>query len=86
MTQQNLDANQTKLVELFSNVFPSLTKDSFNLDQDRTTFENWDSLSHMQLVSEIEQSFNVSFEMEEIVDISKPADFLALITKKKAQA
>lgn len=68
--------------KIFFQIFPDLKKDSFSFDMDRSKFENWDSLSHMQLVSEIENAFNLSFEMDEVVEINKPLDLVKLVDKK----
>jgi len=71
---------EDKLKEIFLKVFPN---DEFDLNKDRSQFENWDSLAHLQLTSDIESSFNIKFEMDDIVDIQKPKDLLDLIEKKK---
>lgn len=72
----------TKLIEIFTNIFPSLDSKNFDFQKNRADFENWDSLTHMQLVSEIESAFKISFDMDEIVDINSPQDLVVLIEKK----
>lgn len=74
---------QAILKEIFFNVFQNLNDESFRFDKNRAEFENWDSLTHMQLTSEIENAFKINFEMDEIVDINKPEDFVNLIIKKQ---
>lgn len=69
--------------KIFLTVFQNIDSGNFDFGKDRSEFENWDSLTHMQLVSEIESAFNVSFEMDEIAVINKPQDFITLIQKKK---
>jgi acyl carrier protein len=44
--------------------------------------ENWDSFSGLQLISEIENDFNVKFEMEEIFDIFCIGDIKKILSKK----
>ena len=68
--------------KVFLQIFPDLKRNSFNFAMDRSKFENWDSLSHMQLISEIENAFSLSFEMDEVVEISKPEDLVRLVEKK----
>lgn len=68
--------------KIFFQIFPNLNKDSFNFEMDRSEFENWDSLSHMQLISEVENAFSLSFEMDEVVEINKPQDLVKLVEKK----
>lgn len=72
----------TKLKKIFLNVFQDLKDADFYLNKPRRDFENWDSLSHLQLVSEIESAFDIRFEMEDIIEIESPVDFKILIEKK----
>lgn len=74
--------SKEKIRKIFIQIFPGLDKGSFNFGMDREEFENWDSLSHMQLISEIENVFNLSFEMDEVVEITKPLDLVRLVEKK----
>lgn len=73
-----------KLTEIFLSNFKDMSAEDFSLDKDRSEFENWDSLTHLQLVSEIETAFSVSFDMDEIVEIQKPSNFIPIIEKKHA--
>ncbi len=71
-----------KVKEVFLKTFQSLDQDSFDFSKPRTDFENWDSLTHMQLLSEAESVFKISFEMDEIVEINSAQDLANLIDKK----
>ena len=46
--------------------------------------ENWDSLRHLNLIVELEEAFNVSYEPEEIAEMTSFEKVLAL-TKVKSQ-
>lgn len=72
-----------KLEEIFFNIFPAHQSKNFQIDQHRDQFEDWDSLTHMQIVSEVETVFLVSFDIDEVAQIEKPSDFIALIIKKR---
>lgn len=74
---------ELQIRKIFIKIFPVLSN-SFNLDMSRNEFENWDSLTHMQLISEIEEDFHLSFDMDDIIDIEKPRDFIKIIKKKSA--
>lgn len=74
--------NTKKLKIIFLKIFSELKPESFDFDMPRTKFENWDSLAHLQLISEIENDFNIRFEIDDVVEINSPADFLNLINKK----
>ena len=71
---------EPKLKKIFLKIFPNLKE--LSLNKNRESFENWDSLNHLQLVSEIETVFGISLEMEEIANIEKGTDFVPLILKK----
>lgn len=71
---------EKKLKKIFSKIFPNLV--DVDLKKDRNSFENWDSLNHLQLVSEIETSFGINLEISEIAGIEKGADFIPLILLK----
>lgn len=75
------NSNKEKLEKIFLDIFQDIK--NFDFDKDRSEFENWDSLNHMQLVSEIESQFKINFEMDEISEINKPQDLLDLINKKQ---
>ncbi len=74
--------SKEKIKKIFFQIFPNLSDKTFSFEKDRSKFENWDSLSHMQLISEIENSFSLSFEMDEVVEINSPEDLVKLVEKK----
>jgi len=41
----------------------------------------WDSISHMILISQLEEDFNVSFETDDVIDMSSFAKAKELLTK-----
>ena len=45
--------------------------------------EKWDSMNHVVLISSIEKEFGVSFDIMEVIGISKFGDFVDLIEKKQ---
>ena len=78
-----MDGTREKLKGVFLKTLSGLNEADFDFNKQRQEFENWDSLSHMQLFSEIESVFGVSFEMDEIIEIDKPEDVVSLIQKKQ---
>ena len=49
----------------------------------QTTCEAWDSLHHLNLVVELEDAFDVTFEPEEIVVMKSVEDIKKLLAAKK---
>lgn len=45
--------------------------------------DNWDSMNHVILISNIEQEFNINFDIMEIISIEKFGDFIDLVEKKQ---
>jgi len=79
------DDTTSRLAAIFTTVLQTEAS-AFDLNKPRTAFPEWDSLNHMQIISEIENAFGVRFEMDEVVEINRPKDLADLIAKKKATA
>lgn len=45
----------------------------------------WDSVGHMELVSAIEEKFEVKFSMDEILDLESFDDFRRALERKKME-
>ncbi len=84
MATKNKKNIESGVKKVFLKIFSSELKGgSFNFDRKQDKFQNWDSFSHMELVAEIENEFGVNLEMEEIISIRSPQDFVDLIKRKK---
>ena len=46
--------------------------------------EKWDSLRHVQLISEVETTFGIKFKLREIMSMNNVGDLIDLIDIKKA--
>ena len=73
--------DEDKIKEIFIKIFPEIV-DDFDLNREQADYENWDSFTHVNLVSEIEDQFNVELETDEIISISSATSVLELIKKK----
>jgi acyl carrier protein len=77
-------SNQEKLVEAFVN---ALNIDAGNV-QDSLSYQGipeWDSISHMILVSEIETIFDVSIDTDDVIDLSSVGKAKEILTKYNSQ-
>ena len=45
----------------------------------------WDSVGHMALVANIEDEFDIMFEMEDVIDLNSFSKALELVTRYKNQ-
>lgn len=70
-----------KLQEIFRDVFDD---DSIVLFDEMTSndVEDWDSLSHINLISDIEAKFGIIFTTDEIVGTKNVGEFIKVIESK----
>ena len=70
-----------KLTEIFRKV---LNSPSLVLQDDLTAndVDNWDSLSHMLLISEIESSLNIKFKLKELNKMKNVGDLIEITSSK----
>lgn len=73
---------EEKIKEVFVKIFPEIT-DDYDIDREQPEYENWDSFTHVNLISEIEDHFDIQLETDEIISISSAKTALELIKKKK---
>jgi len=55
-----------------------------NLVKDNLTYQSipeWDSISHMILISQLEEDFNVSIETDDVIDLSSFEKSREILTK-----
>lgn len=70
-----------QLQEIFRDVFAD---DTIVLQGTTTSsdIEDWDSLAHIQLISEIENHFGIQFTLQEAVAASDVSEFVQIIESK----
>ena len=71
-----------KVKAAFLRTFPNTKEDSFREDMPPEDIEEWDSLSHMTLVSEIEKEFGVTMEIDEISEMDSVKNVVEVLKKK----
>lgn len=80
MTQEQIYEKLTKIFhEVFTNTDLVLTASLSANDVD-----NWDSLTHMILISEIENKFDVKFKLKELNKMKNVGDLVEIIESKLA--
>ena len=60
---------EEKLKEIFATTF-NAQSDKITLQTRQNEFENWDSLGQLRLIMAVEESFNVSFAIDEIASMT----------------
>jgi acyl carrier protein len=78
-----MDASTVK--PRLTRVFRDIFDDPLLQIEDSTTasdVENWDSLTHIDLIVQVEKEFGVKFSTGEVRGLKNVGDFIALIAKK----
>ena len=73
--------NENKLFEIVASVF-NISINEINYKSNPENIENWDSFTGYVLLDEIETNFNVTFTMDESLEIKKIDDFKNILKKK----
>jgi len=69
-----------KLYDIVSKVF-NVNLDRINDDSNPENLEEWDSFNFYVLLDEIENEFDVKFDLDETLDIKKIGDIKKLFVK-----
>ena len=71
-----------KLTSVFQKV---LEEKDLTITRDMTAHdvEKWDSLRHIQLISEVESAFGIKFKLREIMSMNNVGDLIDLIYAKR---
>ena len=71
-------------IKKYDNVFLSnfsISKKELNEKLVYSSIEEWDSIGHMNLISELEEVFDISLEMDDIIDFSSYVVGIEIIKK-----
>tara|TARA_X000001036_G_scaffold33680_1_gene27509 strand:- start:250 stop:495 length:246 start_codon:yes stop_codon:yes gene_type:complete len=70
-----------KLKDIFQNIFED---DKIELTDDLSAkdVDNWDSLTHMILITEIEEKFEIKFSLKDLNQLENVGDLIQIISIK----
>jgi len=80
--------NHPQLIEKLTKIFQEVFVDTNLLLSDDLTandVDNWDSLTHMILITEIETSFDIKFKLKELNKMKNVSDLVEIITNKLSE-
>ncbi len=72
--------NNQKLVEAFS-IALEINEEIVNDSLEYQSIEQWDSISHMILIAELEDTFDVEIDTDDVIDMSSVAKAKEIIAK-----
>ncbi len=72
---------ETKLQDVFRDVFQD---DSLVILPEMTAgdVDKWDSITHLIMISKVEEVFNASFRLKELIKLKNVGDLIALLKEK----
>jgi acyl carrier protein len=74
-----------KLLEEVNVIFREVLENSslkINLNTSAQDIDNWDSLNHVMLIAAIESKYNISFELDEMINFKNVGDILTAVQMK----
>ena len=77
--------DRNEILERLNNVFRDVFDDDSIIVTETTTaadIDGWDSLMHITLLSAVEDKFDISFQMKEVVKMKNVGDMVDIIAKE----
>ena len=74
--------NRNEIMKKITEIFHDVFDDESIVLSDSTTaddIEDWDSLSHITLISEIEDAFGIKFSMKDVTDVKNVGEMFIRI-------
>ncbi len=72
---------ETKLQEVFRDVFQDETLEILP-EMTAGDVDKWDSITHLIMISKVEEVFNASFRLKELIKLKNVGDLIALLKEK----
>ena len=73
-------ANQEKLITVFTQAL-GISSEIITDDLQYNSIPEWDSVAHMLLITELEDSFDIMLDTDDIIDMSSPAKAREILIK-----
>lgn len=77
--------NKNEITEKLTAIFREVFNDGAIILQDEMTaadVENWDSLTHMIMISKVEEEFGIKFRLKELNKLKKIGDIITILEEK----
>jgi len=65
---------------IFFEVFPKLSENEFGWEKEQKDYENWDSFAQLNIITFAESKFDISFSLDESIEIKSANDLLKCIS------
>ena len=71
----NMDV-ENLVKDIFFESFPNLPESDFSWDKEQKDYENWDSFAQLNLITLAEAKFDISFTLDEAIEIKSANDLI----------
>ena len=73
---RNEEELKNEIKNIFFDVFPNLDETNFSWEKEQKDYENWDSFTQLNLITLTEAKFEITFSLDESIDIKSANDLL----------
>jgi len=70
---------KNSIKNIFFEVFPNLVETDFSWEKEQKDYENWDSFAQLNLITFVESKFDITFTLEESIDIKSANGLLKCV-------
>jgi len=74
---------KNEIKNIFFEVFPKLSENEFEWEKEQKDYENWDSFAQLNIITFAESKFDITFSLEESIEIKSANDLLKCISSHK---
>jgi len=77
--------NKKNIINKLTNIFKEIFNDNniiLNNEMTAKDIDNWDSLTHMLLITKIEEDFSIKFKLKELNDLNNVGNLIKIIDEK----
>ena len=77
--------NKKNIINKLKNIFKEIFNDNniiLNNEMTAKDIDNWDSLTHMLLITKIEEDFSIKFKLKELNNLNNVGNLIKIIDEK----
>ena len=77
--------NKKNIINKLTNIFKEIFNDNniiLNNEMTAKDIDNWDSLTHMLLITKIEEDFSIKFKLKELNNLNNVGNLIKIIDEK----
>jgi len=82
-TEKLMNNVETEIKEIFLQVFPDLEESEFDWKKKQNDYDTWDSFSQLNLITMIEEKFNILISDDNAIDLQSAEDFRSFVERNK---